>query len=170
MIGGVGKTGTPHPQATRSEESVRSADEKDFGGTVGRQGPAERGEAHPHEAPIDFDRLYAEMEFFDDVRGGGPDRDKVISARRLEMEYFKKMGVYSKVPKEEARRLGAKVITTKWVDTNNCSDAQLNYRSRLVGRELNLSDRPDLFAATPAGKSQVHSQPMCCVSTPAPAP
>ena len=57
------------------------------------------------------------------------------------------MGVYTKVPREEARQLGAKVITTKWVDTNKGSDSEPNYRSRLVGRELNLSDRPDLFAA-----------------------
>merc|ERR1711884_189382 len=69
--------------------------------------------------------------------------------RRLEMDYFKKMGVYSKVPQAEAKELGAKVITTKWVDTNKGSEAEPNYRSRLVGRELNLSDRPDLFAATP---------------------
>ena len=65
------------------------------------------------------------------------------------MAYFRKMGVYSKVPREEARALGAKVISTKWVDTNKGSESEPNYRSRLVGRELNLSDRPDLFAATP---------------------
>ena len=65
------------------------------------------------------------------------------------MEHFRNMGVYSKVPMEDARRLGAKVITTKWVDTNKGSEAEPNYRSRFVGRELNLSDRPDLFAATP---------------------
>ena len=59
------------------------------------------------------------------------------------------MGVYSKVPMAEAKRLGAKVITTKWIDTNKGSETEPNYRSRLVGRELNLQDRPDLFAATP---------------------
>ena len=42
----------------------------------------------------------------------------------------------------------AKVVPTKLVDTNNGSGHEPNYRSRLVGRELNLSDRPDLFAAT----------------------
>ena len=59
------------------------------------------------------------------------------------------MGVYSKVPRAEATGCGSKVITTNWIDTNNGSEAEPNYRSRLVGRELNLSDRPDLFAATP---------------------
>ena len=47
----------------------------------------------------------------------------------------------------EAGGHGAKVITTKWVDANKGSAEEANYRSRLVGRELNLSDRPDLFAA-----------------------
>ena len=65
------------------------------------------------------------------------------------MDYFKRMGVYSKVPQEEVRKHGAKVITTKWVDTNKGSEVEPNYRSRLVGRELNLSGRPDLFAAPP---------------------
>ena len=77
------------------------------------------------------------------------DREKVIDARRLEMEYFKKTVVYTKVPREEARQLGANMITTTWVDTDKGSEAEPNYRSRLVGRELDLSDRLDLFAATP---------------------
>ena len=68
----------------------------------------------------------------------------------MEMAYFKRMGVYSKVSIEEARSPGAKIISTKWVDTIKGSEREPNYKSRLVGRELNLSDRPDLFAATPA--------------------
>ena len=96
-----------------------------------------------------FENLYAQMEFWDDVKGGHLDRAQVIEARRLEMAYFKRMGVYSKVPIGEARSLGAKIISTKWVDTNKGSEQEPNYRSRFVGRELNLSDRPDLFAATP---------------------
>ena len=103
----------------------------------------------PHESPVNFHELYENIEFFDDMKGGPLDREKVIEARRLEMEYVRNMGVYSKVPMAEAKRHGAKVITTKWIDTNKGSEAETNYRSRLVGRELNLSDRPDLFAATP---------------------
>ena len=48
--------------------------------------------------------------------------------------------------------MGVRVITTTWVDTNKGSEEEPNYRSRLVGRELNFSDRPDLFAATPRWK------------------
>ena len=87
---------------------------------------------------MDFDALYAQMEFYDDVKGGPLDRARVTEARKLEMQYFNKMGVYTKVPREEARRHGARVITTKWVDTNKGSQVEPNYRSRLVGRELNL--------------------------------
>ena len=74
------------------------------------------------------------------------------------------MGVYSKVPREEARKLGAKVITTKWIDTNKGSNTEPNYRSRLVGRELNLSDRPDLFAATPPLESLKYVVSRCASS------
>ena len=65
------------------------------------------------------------------------------------MGYFKRMGVYRKVQRQEAKDAGVRVITTKWIDTNKGSDSEPNYRSRLVARELNLSERPDLFAATP---------------------
>ena len=89
------------------------------------------------------------MEFGDGVKGGPLNRTMVTEARRLEMAYVNNMGVYTKVPREEARKSGTRVITTKWVDTNKGSEIEPNYRSRLVGRELNLSERPDLFAATP---------------------
>ena len=64
--------------------------------------------------------------------------------------------VYSKVSMAEARRHGTKVIATKWVDTSKGSAEEANYRSRLVGRELNLAGRPDLFAA-PTGKLDISS-------------
>ncbi len=44
---------------------------------------------------------------------------------------------------------GCKVVTTKWLDVNKGDDSEANYRSRLVGRELKLDNRLDLFAATP---------------------
>ena len=97
------------------------------------------------------------MDFWDDVKGGPLERERVIEARKLEMAYFRKMCVYTKVPLGEAKALGAKVISTKWVDTNKGSEGEPNYRSRLVGRELNLSDRPDLFAATPSKASGMWS-------------
>ena len=46
----------------------------------------------PHEKEIDLDRLYEGGWFVDDVKGGQLDKDKVIQARRLEMDFFRKMG------------------------------------------------------------------------------
>ena len=45
------------------------------------------------------------------------------------------MGVYSQV--------------SRWVDTNEGDDKSPNYRSRLVGREVRIDSRLDLFAPTP---------------------
>ena len=44
---------------------------------------------------------------------------------------------------------GCKVITTKWFDINKVNDATPNLRAGLVGRELKLDNRLELFAATP---------------------
>ena len=73
------------------------------------------------------------------------DRELATKARKLEMDFFKKMGVYSKVRREK----WMKVITTKWIDTNKGDDRVPDYRSRLVGREIKRDRRLDLFAATP---------------------
>ena len=92
--------------------------------------------------------LYEDMIFTDDVHAGKTlDKETVIKARRLEIEFFKKMKVYQKVPKEMSQ--GKKVITTRWVDTNKGDEHQPEYRSRLVGREIKYNKRTDLYAATP---------------------
>ena len=102
-----------------------------------------------------WQKLYGDMTFVDDVYGGKLlKRDKVIEARKIEMEYFRKMGVYEKVHRSKAR--GYKVITTRWVDTNKDVGNEDNYRSRLVGRELNLDKRNDLFAPTPPSEAMKH--------------
>ena len=61
------------------------------------------------------------------------------------MDFFCKMGVYTKVQ----RQPGMKVITTKWIDTNKGDDLNPDYRARLVGREIKKDKLLDLFAATP---------------------
>ena len=116
---------------------------------------------HPHEGEADFQKLYVGCEFSDDVKGGHLDRDQVITARQLEMDYCKRMGVYREVPRHEAKDAGVRVITTKWIDTNKGSDSEPNYRSRLVARELNLSERPDSFAATPPLESLRYNISRC---------
>jgi len=102
----------------------------------------------PPEEQLDLSQytaLYEGMEFVDDVTGLELDKGLAVKARQTEMTYFKERGVYTK----EARRLGMKVISTRWLDVNKGDDVKRDYRARLVGRELNLSKRNDLFAATP---------------------
>lgn len=54
--------------------------------------------------------------------------------------------MYKKVPRSEAT---GKVITVLWVGINKGGEINLNYRSRLVAREINTQANPDMFAATP---------------------
>ena len=73
-------------------------------------------EPHPHnddEASNDreiMEHLYSGKEFYDDVHGKWLEKDRAIEARRLEIEFFRKMGVYTKVPRSAAG--SSKVITT----------------------------------------------------------
>ena len=71
----------------------------------------------------------------------------MLEARKLDMELFRKMGVYRKVHKSFAK--GTPLISTRWVDTNKGTDLEPNYRSRLVAREIKNDARLDLFSATP---------------------
>ena len=76
------------------------------------------------------------------------DKKRAIDARMLEIDFFRRMKVYTKVPRHQAN--GQKVIRTKWLDIDKGDVGRPNYRSRLVGCELKLKDhRLDLFAATP---------------------
>ena len=61
-----------------------------------------------------YRQLYQHVEFEDDVRGGKLDKELMIKPRRAEIQFFKRLGVYTKVRREAHR----KIITTKWVDTS----------------------------------------------------
>ena len=79
-------------------------------------------ELSPHDESEEMERwrmMYDGYEFYDDMHEFKKmDREAVIMARRTEMQFFQKMGVYVKVPRGMAKMHGAKVITTKWLDTN----------------------------------------------------
>ena len=110
-------------------------------------------EPSPHEEAEEMERwsmMYDGYDFYDDMHDFKKmKRDEVINARRTEMQFFKKMGVYVKVPRETARSHGCKVIATKWLDTNKGDHENPNYRSRMVGREVKYDKRMDLLSATP---------------------
>ena len=111
----------------------------------------ERPSPHEEEDSGWWENLYEGLEFYDDVNGFQHLNKKlVIDARKKEIEYFKKMGVYTKVMRSEATQGGHKVISTKWIDTNKGDEKRPNYRSRFVGREIKRDKRMDLFAATPS--------------------
>ena len=54
------------------------------------------------------------LEFWDDVNDWNTlSWELAMQVRKHEMELFKKMGVYKKVPRDVAEMMGCKVITTK---------------------------------------------------------
>ena len=74
---------------------------------------------------IDYDTQYR-----DDITGLPLEESKVKAARELEMEFFRKKGVYEKMPRSQVQ--GKKVIKVRWVDVNKGDDKNPDYRSRLV--------------------------------------
>ena len=72
---------------------------------------------------------------WDDVNDKILDAAEVKQARKVELEYFETLGVYTRVPKSHQQRSGGKIIGTRWVDVNKGDETTRNYRSRLVGKE-----------------------------------
>ena len=83
-------------------------------------------------------------EGMDDVNDWKPlNSELVVQARKLCIEFFKKMGVTKKVRRDVAKKVGCKDITNKG-DTS-----RPNYRSRLGGREVKYDKRDSISSATP---------------------
>ena len=72
----------------------------------------------------------------------------VIEAKRKEMERFKRMKVYRVVTRESMERdEEGKMISIKWVITNQGTEEHPVAKARLVAREFNTADkRGELFA------------------------
>ena len=127
---------------TREMINLVQADKRHHEGTAGEGLNAVSKDLNAVES------LYSNVDFYDDISGKELDHKMAAEARRLEIEFFKKMKVYKKVPRWYAR--GHKVIKTRWLDVNKGDLDKPNYRARLVGCELKNNDkRLDLFAATP---------------------
>ena len=87
---------------------------------------------------------------WDDVSGATLDPSAVKKARAEEIEYVRKMNLYTKVPIEEWYKTNGKApIIVRWIDINKGDAVNPNYRSRLVARELNTHKRHEFFAGTP---------------------
>jgi hypothetical protein len=87
---------------------------------------------------------------YDDVSGTKLRPELVKQARREEIEYIKKLGVYKKVPKSKCHKeTGKKPIQVRWIDVNKGDDKNPIYRSRLVAKDFKNSINLEWYAATP---------------------
>lgn len=87
---------------------------------------------------------------WDDVSGKYLNPDEVRKARAAEIEYYRKMGVYKKVPITEClAKTGQRPIGVRWVDVDKGDRDRPNYRSRLVAKQYRGQKDDDLYAATP---------------------
>ena len=88
----------------------------------------------------------------DDVSGETLKVEMVKTARKLEMEFFNQMGVYTRVTRASALASGkGRIIQGRWIDVNKGDSSVPDYRSRYVGKEFNRGQAAtaDLYAATP---------------------
>ena len=86
----------------------------------------------------------------DAITGQELQPELVEKARQKELEYFKSKNVWTLKSRAEClRRTGKRPITVKWVDVNKGDDEVVNYRSRLVAREIRLPGEDPIFAPTP---------------------
>ena len=109
----------------------------------------EAAKDHPHDGLEESYPLYHGRGFYDDIHGKPLGKDMAIKAMKLEIDFFRRMGVYTKVVKSEPTRPGAKIIDTKWIDIGKGDSNSPDYRARLAGREIKTDQRPELFVATP---------------------
>ena len=86
---------------------------------------------------------------WDDVTNAELQPGLVRAARKLEMDYFERLGVYERVPRSHQVLTGGIVIGVRWVDVNKGDASDPEYRSRLVGREFAVEKDDALYAATP---------------------
>ena len=94
--------------------------------------------------------------FWDEITGKELNPEKVLAARRADVEYMRRLGVYEEATEEDCIRDGCTPIPMRWIDTNKGDDRNENIRSRAVLQETrrrsNLGSDGDVsqtFAATP---------------------
>ena len=87
----------------------------------------------------------------DDLTGQILKDELVLKARMVELEFFHSKGVWIKVPISDARRrTGRSPISVRWVDVNKGDEANPNYRSRLVARQMKAHDHSGTSYFAPA--------------------
>ena len=104
------------------------------------QGPSSSSDV-VKEAKESGDRLHEEYDIWkvawDDVTGAWLNLRMVEEARNAEMEYFKRMKVYRKVPLSKCIQLtGKRPIGVRWADVNKQDETNPKYESRLVAQQF----------------------------------
>ena len=67
----------------------------------------------------------------------------------MEKECFHKLGVYGTVSRDHQEASGGQILGVRWVDANTGDALDINYGSRLMGREFNVGRDVALYASTP---------------------
>jgi len=97
-----------------------------------------------------YERDDGTMIAYDDVSGSKLKPEMVKKARKEEIEYIKKLGVYRKVPISKClQQTGKKPIQVRWIDVNKGDEKNPVYRSRLVAKDFKTSINLEWYAATP---------------------
>ena len=106
-----------------------------------------------HEEATWGEYIENEVEYTDNVTGYKLVTKDVDAARATEMEYIRKMNLWTVVPREECHTTtGHAPIKGRWVDINKGDDSDRRYRSRYVAKEFRrggTATTAEMFAATP---------------------
>ena len=97
-----------------------------------------------------WDEGFGEI-YYDAISQEWLDPALVQAGRKEEIEYMENIEAWTLEKKTTvlARNPQAKLVKTKWVDTNKGTSADPQVRCRLVAMEFNDERRDDLFAGTP---------------------
>jgi hypothetical protein len=107
-----------------------------------------------NEEVFEFNSASMEYEgelYCDAISGEAMIKELVEAARKVEMEKFKKHGVYEKVPIEERwKSTGEALVGVKRVDANKGDKGSPEYMCRLVAKEIKKDRWEDLVAVAPS--------------------
>eukprot|EP00972_Heterocapsa_arctica_P048740 7182341-Heterocapsa_arctica.AAC.1 len=88
------------------------------------------------------------MVWYDEYTGKELDPVKAKAAMDKELSSFATFRVKTDRPEREAREIGAKIVTSRWIVHDR--GAVKGYKARLVAREVNDGSLADTYAATPS--------------------
>lgn len=114
----------------------------------------EREAKSPHYDFEEYVQLCEGQGIYDDLAGEQLEEDRAIAARKLEMDLFNIIEVYSKVLRSMAIKMGAAIIAARWVDASSGDTDDPDYRSRSAG--MGLREIKYLISLLPHHHSNQH--------------